>query len=224
MEMDNSGEFELAQEPYRDGESLVVAFENDPEKGGGTYTLRDLPPVAYAVKDIDLLSWENYTSASISIYQETPAGKRMLLGLESRGWCNFAGRRESYEDDPVETAVREFQEETKYCLPIPKFLRLLSTSRGHVAYIGYLEPLTEMDYLEKQRQLIKMLEEAPSDRTTEKTSYGWVWVKNLQDSLRMTKKGIPCPTIVETRQGYTVGDMMKLMADDLRVMPADYWT
>lgn len=222
--MDNSGEFELAQEPYREGDSLAVAFENDPEKGGGTYVLRELPPVAYTVKDIDMQSCENYTSASISIYQETPSGTRMLLGLEPRGWCNFAGRRESYEEDPVDTAVREFQEETKYCIPVPKFLRLLSSNRGHVAYIGHLEPLTGPDYLEKQRQLIKTLDESPSDRTTEKTQYGWVWVRNLIDSLRMTKKGIPCPTIIETTTGYTVGDMMKIMADDLRVMPVEYWS
>jgi hypothetical protein len=131
-----------------------------------------------------------YQSASILPFTFDQRGcKVFLLGKETRGWSDFGGNRSCGDISAKETAIREFIEETKGLLQIPKTLRWVGRSSNHRMYMGEIEIENEEDDEFYLSGIIRKIKETRSTvgKDNEKTDFGWVYGSDIIQILKSQK-------------------------------------
>lgn len=156
-----------------------------------------------------------YKSASILMYRTLAYGldREYLFGEEQRrGWSDFGGGRESADNHrPLDTALREYHEESKHMLPTPASISWAVYHRRHVQYLGVV-------YHEQRVPSLKRLLKGKSTVKTEKSDYAWVLASDLATSLKHHPKRSCIPVPALTYDGPCIIWLMKAMVSTLRAM------
>jgi len=161
------------------------------------------------VADVFIDDYSHYKSASIFCYRMTKDGKKeYLVGFESRrGWSDFGGCREYAEKDPIQTAMREFMEETKQMLKLSTNLRILCYRKRHVAFIGQLSGIVPS---------ITILKNTKRTKHSEKTDYAWIVATDLIKALDFYHPKEVLWVRAKNDKKYKLIFLIKVMADTLR--------